>query len=78
MAKKFVYITQTHHLVVIMDIDENETYDDIQARILNYVIKTGNGEARNVINFGGYIKHEIMDVGREVDEEDEKDYECIK
>lgn len=75
MAKKFVYITQTYHVIAIMDINPKETYEDIQKRIYEHVKNSGGTEA--VINCGGEIEHEIMDIAGDPDREDEERFECI-
>lgn len=75
MSKKFVTITQTYNTVAIMDIDENETYEDIQERIKKYLDNNGGAEA--VIDYGGYIEHEIL-TDTEPDEDDEEQFECIE
>lgn len=75
MAKKFINITQTYHVTAIMDIDEKETYEDIQKRILEYINNAGGPES--IIVCGGEIKHEILDRSRKPNKEDEENFECI-
>ncbi len=75
MTKKFVEITQTYNTIAIMDIKDDETYDDIQKRILQHI--NHNGGPETIINYGGKIEHRIMNINRDPDKEDEQSFECI-
>lgn len=75
MAKKFIKITQTYNTIAIMDVKKNETYENIQKRILDYINNAGGPES--VIVNGGEIRHEIMNMDHEPNKEDEESFECI-
>ena len=72
--KKFVKITQTYHVVAIIEVNENETHEETKERILDHI--KYNGGADVVINQGGEIDFDFLNnsLPRKIDE---NDYECI-
>ena len=76
MAKQFIKITQTYHTIAIMDIDDNETKEEVLDRIKEYINDTDGGVETIIIN-GGEINFEYIPHFGEPTEEDELSYECI-
>ena len=71
--ERFVKIQQTYTLMAIMDVEDNETEDEIVARIKEHCDR--NGGTESVITCGGDITAQVID--RVPDEEDYDVYECI-
>lgn len=72
--KKFVRIQQTFTLQAIMDVEENETDEDIARRVKEHC--KANGGAETVICCGGDITAQVYN-GATPTIEDEESYECI-
>ena len=74
MAKKFVDITQTYRVRVIMDIGKNETDESVMKRIEEHL--KNNGGAETVICSDGEISFDVVN-GEKPIRSDEDDFECI-
>lgn len=71
--KKFVQLKQTFSVMTIMEIDENETDEQIMARINKHL--ANNGGADTVICCDGKISFDITN--KQPTKEDEDSFECI-
>ena len=71
--KKFVRVEQVFYNDVIMDIDDNESNEEILKRVMHH-LKTNGIE--NVICMGGNINCDVIDNVKPTDGDEDR-FECI-